>query len=70
MYAEKQPFKWVEKCFTDAILYQEEQEEGNKGDSDADDSSDKAFIKLSSLVIDLNDVNINSNDNDEGKWVF
>lgn len=42
MHVEKQPFKWVENYFTDAILYQKEPGDGNEVDSELNDGSDKA----------------------------
>ena len=80
MFAEKQSFKGVENCITDALLYQEankvakeplleDDDSGNEADSESKEDT-PATLAFKPIVAYFNDPECNDPNEDDGEWVI
>ena len=78
MIAERNPFKVVEKYFTDSLLYQDsletdenpnpkELDSGNKTNVESE-TEEECFWELNPFVTSVNKLDVNNTANDIGEW--
>jgi len=78
LIAKRHPFKGVENCFIDSLLYQDSLEMNENPQPEEPDSSNEADTKpevekeclweMNPLVASINKIDVNNPANDVGKW--